>query len=373
MIFDELPEDVALMQRMVRDFAAEKIAPLAREMDNDARFPDALQAQLAELGLFGVVIDAAYGGAGGGALMMSAVIEEISRQDGATALILAANALCTTHISIAGNDSQKQAYLPNLANGLGAWCLTEPNGGSDAGGMRTTAVMDGDEWILRGEKQFITNAKSASTLVVIAKTNYGPTAFVVVKEGVSGLTVGSHEDKMGMRASETCSVSFDNVAVPHDCLLGKPGDGFRDAMRVLDRGRVTIGALSVGLARGAYEESLRYAHERRTFGTEIFNHQAVQFMLADMSVGIEAARLLVRKAATTIDEGRRATLLSAQAKLFASELAVRATTDAVQIHGGYGYLKDYPVERMFRDAKLCEIGEGTSQINRIVIAKNLLR
>ena len=373
-MFDDLPEDLVLLQKTVRDFATEEIAPHAREWDRDAKFPDVLPLKLMDLGLLGVVIDEEYGGSGGGSLMMSVVTEEIARRDGATALFLAAHALCATHISIAGNAKQKQICLPALAaTHIGAWCLTESSGGSDAKTMRTTAVAnDKSEWVLDGEKQFITNAASANFFVIMAKTAAGPTAFVMGRPTDATLSIGKHEDKMGMRASETCSVVLCGVTVSHDCVLGREGEGFRDAMQVLDRGRVTIAALAVGLARGAYEESLQYAQERRAFGKSIFNHQAVQFMLSDMATEIEAARLLVRKAAMAIDSGKQsATLLAAQAKLFASEVAARATTNAVQIHGGYGYLKDYPVERMFRDAKLCEIGEGTSQIQRLVIARHL--
>ena len=372
-MFDDLPEDLVSLQRTVREFATKEIAPHAREWDRDAKFPDVLPLKLMNLGLLGVVIDEEYGGSGGGSLMMSVVTEEIARRDGATALFLAAHALCATHLSIAGNEDQKRAYLPGLATGhIGAWCLTEPNGGSDAKAMRTTAAVNDGEWTINGEKQFITNAASAGIFIVMAKAVSGPTAFVVPRSEVSGLTVSRHEDKLGMRAAECCPVVFNGVAIPHNCVLGREGEGFRVAMQVLDRGRVTIAALAVGLARGAYEESLQYAKERkRSIGGSIFNHQAIQFMLADMATEIEAARLLVRKAATAIDGGKRATLLAAQAKLFASEVAARATTNAVQIHGGYGYLKDYPVERMFRDAKLCEIGEGTSQIQRLVIARHL--
>ena len=372
-MFDDLSEDLVLLQKTVREFATEEIAPNARDWDRDAKLPDSLLSKLTELGLMGAVIDEAFGGAGGGSLMMSVVTEEIARRDGATALFLAAHALCATHLSIAGNKDQKRAYLPGLAAGhIGAWCLTEPSGGSDAKSMRTTAAVNDGEWTIDGEKQFITNAASAGIFVVMAKAVSGPTAFVVPRSEVSGLTVGRHEDKLGVRAAECCPVVFNGVVVPHECVLGRAGDGFSGAMEVLDRGRVTIAAMATGLARGAYEESLRYAQEeRKSFGKPIFDHQAIQFMLADMATEIEAARLLVRKAATAIDSGKKATLLAAQAKLFASEVAARATTNAVQIHGGYGYLKDYPVERMFRDAKLCEIGEGTSQIQRLVIARNL--
>lgn len=372
-MFDDLPEDLVSLQKTVREFATKEIAPHAREWDRDAKFPDVLPLKLMNLGLLGVVIDEEYGGSGGGSLMMSVVIEEIARRDGATALFLAAHALCATHISIAGNATQKQLYLPALAaTHVGAWCLTEPGGGSDAKAMRATAVFNDGRWKLDGEKQFVTNAASASIFVIMAKAASGTTAFVTPLPLVSGLTVGRHEDKLGVRAAECCPVVLNGFAIPHDCVLGREGEGFRVAMQVLDRGRVTIAALAVGLARGAYEESLQYAKERkRSIGGSIFNHQAIQFMLADMATEIEAARLLVRKAATAIDGGDRATLLAAQAKLFASEVAARATTNAVQIHGGYGYLKDYPVERMFRDAKLCEIGEGTSQIQRLVIARNL--
>lgn len=374
-MFDDLPEDLVLLQKTVREFATEEIAPHAREWDRDAKLPGTLLRKLSDLGLLGVVIDEEYGGAGGGSLMMSVVTEEIARRDGATALFLAAHALCATHISIAGNAVQKRDYLPALAAvHIGAWCLTEPSGGSDAKAMRTTATLSDGEWTINGEKQFITNADSARIFVIMAKaTASGITAFVMPRSEVSGLTVGKHEDKLGMRASETCSVVLNGVVVPHDCVLGRSGDGFRSAMQVLDRGRVTIAALAIGLARGAYEESLRYAQERKTktSGKPIFDHQAIQFMLADMATEIEAARLLTRKAAVALDGGKNATLLAAQAKLFASEVAARATTNAVQIHGGYGYLKDYPVERFFRDAKLCEIGEGTSQIQRLVIARHL--
>jgi hypothetical protein len=328
----------------------------------------------------GVFVPHELGGAGTGYLGMTVVIEEIARQCGGTALMIAAhNGLCIGHMLRAASDEQKTKYLPDLASGkaIGAWALTEPGSGSDAAALRTTAVRDGDEWVLNGAKNFITNGHRAKVFVVLARTDAtapkakGVSAFIVERD-TPGFEIGPKEDKMGMRASDTVPLNFDNCRVPAANLLGKPNQGFYDTLAVLERGRITIGALSVGLARGALEESLRYSSEREQFGKPINRHQAIQFMLADMALEIDAARLLVRKAACLQDAGKSTNIESAMAKLYASEMATRACLNAIQIHGGYGYLKDVPVERLMRDAKLCEIGEGSSQIQRMVIARALL-
>lgn len=376
----ELPDDLKMLRDMARKFAAQTIAPNAREWDREGRIPDSVLAKLAELGFLGILAPHDLGGAETSYMGMTVVVEEIARHCGGTALVLAAhNGLCLGHILLAGNDAQKKRYVPNLATGrtIGAWALTEPNSGSDAAALRTTAVQDGDGWVLNGSKNFITNGFRAGVFVVLARTEpaadktKGISAFLVERD-TPGLEIGPKEDKLGMRASDTVPLTFENCRVPGENLLGELNRGFNDTLKVLERGRITIGALSVGLARGALEESLKYAAEREQFGKPLAHHQAIQFMLADMALEIDAARLLVRKAAIRQDEGRSSKLESAMAKLFASEMATRACLHAIQIHGGYGYLKDVPVERYMRDAKLCEIGEGASQIQRMVIARTLL-
>lgn len=376
----ELPEEIVALQEMVRDFAAREIRPFARDWDRDQHLPDELVAKMAAIGLLGPMIPTEYGGAGLGYLANSVIMEEIARQDGGAALMLAAhNGLCIAHMLVAGaNDEQKAKYYPKLASGeyVGAWGLTEPGCGSDAVAMRTRAVADGDGWRITGHKQFITNGMRASVYVITALTDpkggpKGISAFIV-ERGAEGFSVGRKEDKLGMRCSDTVTLNLENVYVGPEALLGEFGRGYVDAMKVLERGRVGIGALSVGLARGALEESLSYARQREAFGKPLIEQQAIQFMLADMATSIDAARLLVREAAVTLDEGRSDRIKSSIAKLFASEIATKACLDAIQIHGGYGYTKDIPVERYMRDAKLCEIGEGSSQIQRIIIARELL-
>jgi alkylation response protein AidB-like acyl-CoA dehydrogenase len=376
----ELPDDLKMLRDMARKFAAQTIAPNARDWDREGKIPDSVIAKLAELGFMGILAPHDLAGAEVSYLGMTVIIEEIARHCGGTALVLAAhNGLCLGHILFAGNDAQKKRFVPDLASGrmLGAWALTEPNSGSDAAALRTTAVRDGGDWVLNGSKNFITNGFRAGVYVVLARTDpaaesaKGISAFILERE-TPGLEIGPKEDKLGMRASDTVPLNFENCRVPNDNLLGQINHGFIDTLKVLERGRITIGALSVGLARGALEESLKYASEREQFGKPLAHHQAIQFMLADMAMEIDAARLLVRNAAIRQDQGRSSKLESSMAKLFASEMATRASMNAIQIHGGYGYLKDVPVERYMRDAKLCEIGEGASQIQRLIIARTLL-
>jgi len=375
----ELSDDLIALQDMARRFAADHIAPNARKWDREADIPRELVAKLAELGFLGLFIPTEYGGAGLGDLAGTVVMEEIARHCGATALMLDAhNALCSAHLLIGANDEQKAKYLPPLARGeyLGAWALSEPGCGSDVAALTTTAVPDGNEWVLNGSKQWITNGHYARVYVVMAKTTpeggpKGISAFIVERD-TPGFSIGQKEDKMGMRGSDTVGLTFDHARVPKDNLCGEFNGGFRDAMRVLERGRITIAALSVGLARGALEESLAYAKQRFAFGKPIFEQQSIQFMLADMAMEIDAGRLLTRKAAILSDMGEPSNIDASIAKLFTSEMATRACLNAIQIHGGMGYTKEVPVERYLRDAKLCEIGEGTSQVQRIIIAKHLL-
>jgi alkylation response protein AidB-like acyl-CoA dehydrogenase len=375
----DLPEDVIAVRDMARKFAAEYLAPNARQWDAEMAFPDELFDKLGALGFLGALIPTAYGGSGLSYLQFSAVIEELARHCGATALMVAAhNGLASAHINLAGNEEQKKKYLPTLASGgyLGAWCLTEPGCGSDAANMTTTAVRRGDEWVINGAKQFITSGSRAGVYVVICMTEpekkaKGVSAFLV-ERGNPGLEIGPKEDKFGMRASDTVSLTFEDCRVPDTAMCGEYNKGFADAMKVLERGRITIGTLSTGLARGALEEALAYAKQRHSFGKPLIEHQAIQFMLADMATEIDAARLLVRKAAAAMDETGKANFEASVCKLFASEIATKACLNAIQIAGGYGYTKDMPMERYMRDAKLCEIGEGSSQIQRLVIARHLL-
>jgi len=379
MSFD-LPEDVIALRDVVRDFAANEIRPYAREWDRDQHFPDEFVTKVAELGLLGIMVPPEYNGAGLNYLANSVIVEEIARQDGGVALFIAAhNGLCISHLLIAANDEQKKKYLPKLATGeyIGAWGLTEPGCGSDAAAMRTRAVKDGNGWRITGHKMFITNGARAQVFVVMAMTDpekgpNGASAFIV-ERGAEGFTVGPKEDKMGIRSSDTAPLDFENCYVGPEALVGDLGHGYKDALAVLERGRVGIGAMSVGLARGALEEAVAYANEREAFGKPIARLQAISFMLADMATEVEAARLLVRDAALALDAGSRERIKACVAKLFASEIATQVALKAIQIHGGYGYTKDFPVERYMRDAKLCEIGEGSSQIQRIVIARELLK
>jgi alkylation response protein AidB-like acyl-CoA dehydrogenase len=398
----ELPEEVAALREVVRKFAAERIRPFAREWDREQRVPDELVAELGQLGLLGLLTPEEYGGSRSpdhGYLTNAVVMEEIARQDGGVALLLAAhNGLCLSHLNLSATAGQMQRYLPQLARGdwLGAWGLTEPGSGSDAVALQTRAERDGDGWRLHGNKMFITNGARAHVFVIMARTDPGKGAkgisAFLVERGDGGFSVGHKEDKLGMRSSDTVPLDLDNVYCGPEDLIGELNMGYVDALRVLERGRVGIAALSVGLARGCLEEAISYANGRIAFGKPIAQQQAIQFMLADMATELEAARLLVWEAADALDR-REATLreipsgertervteLDAEirhaacvAKLFASEMATRAGLKAIQIHGGYGYTKDLPVERYMRDAKLCEIGEGSSEVQRILIARHLL-
>jgi alkylation response protein AidB-like acyl-CoA dehydrogenase len=375
----DLPEDLVALKDMAAKFAAEEIAPNARDWDREANIPGEVVAKLAELGFMGIFVPEDYGGAGLGDLGATVIMEEIARHCGGTALMLDAhNALCCAHFLIAANETQKAKYLPKLASGewLGAWALSEPGCGSDVAAVTCTAEQDGDAWVLNGTKQWTTNGHYAKVFVVMAKTTpeggpKGISAFIVERD-TPGLSTGPKEDKMGMRASDTVEVRLEDTRIPKENLCGKLNDAFVDAMKVLDRGRITIAAMSVGLARGALEEAIAYAKQRVAFGKPIFEHQSIQFMLADMAMEIDAGRLLAQKAALLSDAGKPHTYEASIAKTFCSEMATRACLNAIQIHGGTGYTKEVPVERYMRDAKLCEIGEGSSQIQRIIIARHHL-
>jgi hypothetical protein len=372
-------EEQELLRRTVREFAEAEIRPHVMEWDEAQQFPMDLLPKLAALGLTGVQFPEDFGGAGLSAVDYCICIEELARVCPAIALSVAAhNGLCSAHIATFGTEEQKRRFLPRLVRGevLGAWGLTEAGAGSDAAGMRTTAVRQGQCWVLNGAKTFITHGRIGGVMVVIAitdrtKGHRGISAFIV-EHGTSGMTAGKKENKLGMRASDTSEVIFDNCRVPEDQLLGEEGQGFINTLQVLDGGRIGIAALSVGLAQGAYEAALKYAKERRQFGQPIGEFQAIQWKLADNATRIEAARLLTYRAAYLRDQGARTTRESSIAKLFASETAVKAADDSVQIHGGYGFVKDYPAEKYFRDVKLLTIGEGTSEIQRLVIARQLL-
>jgi alkylation response protein AidB-like acyl-CoA dehydrogenase len=372
-------EEQELLRRTVREFAESEIGPHVMEWDEAQKFSDDLLPKLAALGLAGVQFPEEYGGAALSAVDYCICIEELARVCPAVALSVAAhNGLCSAHISTFGSGEQKKQYLPRLVRGdvWGAWGLTEAGAGSDAAGMRTTAVRQGDCWTINGAKTFITHGRIGGVMVVIAVTDRtkghrGISAFIV-ERGTSGMSAGKKENKLGMRASDTSEVIFDNCRVPLGHLLGEEGQGFINTLQVLDGGRIGIAALSVGLAQGAYEAALNYAKERRQFGQPIAGFQAIQWKLADNATRIEAARLLTYRAAYLRDQGARTTRESSTAKLFASEVAVKAADDCVQIHGGYGFVKDYPAEKFFRDVKLLTIGEGTSEIQRLVIARQLL-
>jgi alkylation response protein AidB-like acyl-CoA dehydrogenase len=372
-------EEQELLRRTVREFAAAEIAPHVMEWDEAQQFSPDLLPKLAALGLAGVQFPEEYGGAALSAVDYCICIEELARVCPSVALSVAAhNGLCSAHIGTFGTAAQKAEFLPRLVRGdvWGAWGLTEAGAGSDAAGMRTTGVRDGDAWVLNGAKTFITHGRIGGVMVVIAvtdraKSHRGISAFIV-ERGTPGMSAGKKENKLGMRASDTSEVLFDNCRVPADHLLGEEGQGFINTLQVLDGGRIGIAALSVGLAQGAYDAALGYARERRQFGQAIAEFQAIQWKLADTATRIEAARLLTYRAAYLRDQGARTTRESSTAKLFASEVAVKAADDCVQIHGGYGFVKDYPAEKFFRDVKLLTIGEGTSEIQRLVIARQLL-
>jgi alkylation response protein AidB-like acyl-CoA dehydrogenase len=374
-----LTDEQQLLRQTVREFAEAEIRPHVREWDDAQHFPSELVPKLAALGLMGVQFPETYGGAAMSAIDYCICIEELARVDPSVSLSVAAhNGLGPAHIAMFGTEEQKQKWLVPLARGekLGAWGLTEPNAGSDAAATRTTATREGECWVLNGAKTFITHGASADVMVVMAATDRsrgakGISAFVV-ERGTPGFLAGRKEDKLGMRASETTEVRFEQCRIPLSHLLGEEGQGFINALQVLDAGRIGIAALSVGLAQGAFEAARSYALARRQFGQAIASFQAIQWKLADVATRIEAARLLTYRAAYLKDRGRRTTLESAMAKLYASETAVRAAEESVQIHGGYGFVKDYPAEKYFRDVKLTTIGEGTSEIQRLVIARQLL-
>jgi len=372
----ELTQQVA---QTAKDFALQYIKPHLMEWDESQEFPVHIFKELGKLGMMGVLVPEAYGGAGLSYHEYNAIIQEISQVCGSIGLSVAAhNSLCTNHILTFGNEEQKQKYLPKLATAehIGAWGLTEPNTGSDAGNMKTTAVRDGDGWILNGTKSWITHGKSGDIAVVITRTGEpraknNSTAFIV-ERGMQGFMAGKKENKLGMRASETCEMIFDNCRISDAQRLGEVGDGFKQAMKILDGGRLSIAALSVGIAKGAYNASLQYSKERYQFDQPISSFQGISFKLADMATEIAAADLLLSSACDMKERGEKVTLSGAMAKYYGSEVAVRVSTDAVQIFGGYGYTKDFPVEKFYRDSKLCTIGEGTSEIQKLVIAREIL-
>ena len=376
----EQTENQQMIAEMVRDFAAREITPNVMKWDEAQTFPKELFHKMGELGLMGVLVPQEYGGSGFGYFEYMTAIVEVAKVCGSIGLSVAAhNSLCTGHILAFGNEEQKKKYLPKLASGewIGAWGLTETGTGSDAGGMATTAVRYGDEWVLNGSKNFITHAISGEVAVVIVRTDekgdsHGMTAFIVEK-GTPGFTSGNKENKLGMRASETACLFFDNCRIPHANMLGKEGEGFIQAMKILDGGRISIASLSVGIAKGAYEAALKYSKEREQFGKPISQFQAIGFKLADMATQIECAELLTLQSAYLKNEGKPVTRESAMAKYHASEVSVAVANDAVQIFGGYGYTKDFPAEKFYRDAKLCTIGEGTSEIQKLVISRQILK
>lgn len=373
----ELTDQVA---QTARDFARQHILPYVMKWDESQEFPVEVFKELGKLGMMGVLVPEKYGGAGLGYYEYKSIIEEIAKVCGSIGLSLAAhNSLCTGHILAFGNEEQKQKYLPKLATAewIGAWGLTEPNTGSDAGNMQTTAVRDGDHWILNGTKSWITHGRSGDIAVVIARTGEpraknNATAFVV-ERGTAGFSGGKKENKLGMRASETAEMIFDQCRIPDSQRLGEIGEGFKQSLKVLDGGRISIASLALGIAKGAYEASVQYSKERYQFDQPISNFQAISFKLADMATEIAAAELLILQACDLKERGEPMTKVSAMAKYYASEVSVRVATDAVQIFGGYGYTKDFPVEKHYRDAKLCTIGEGTSEIQKLVISREVLK
>ena len=376
----ELEEETSILKETIREFAERELAPHVMEWDEAQRFPMEIIPKLADLGLMGCILPPELGGSGLSYPEYVIAIEEVSRVDGSIGLFLAAhNSLCANHIFLSGSKEQRERFVPALAGGarIGAWALTEPGSGSDACSARTSAVRVGDEYVLNGSKAFITNASIGDIFVVLAVTNreaqkHGISAFII-ERGTPGFSVGRKENKLGMRASDTASLVLEDCRVAAANLLGEEGQGFVDALRVLEGGRISIAALAVGMAMGAYGQSVRYARERKQFGKPIAEFQAIQFKLADMATEIEAAHLLTLNAAELKQKGNRTTMESSIAKLFSGEVAVRVANEAVQIHGGYGFIKDFPVEKFYRDVKICTIGEGTSEMQRIVIAKQILR
>jgi alkylation response protein AidB-like acyl-CoA dehydrogenase len=379
MDFEYTSEQINL-RKAVREFAEAEIAPYVMEWDEAQTFPMEVVRKLGELGYMGAIFPEDLGGGGLGYIEYSIIIEELSRVDGSVGIIVAAHtSLCSNHIYKMGSDEQRRRYIPRLATGewLGCWSLTEPEAGSDAAGTRTTANLENGCWVLEGAKTFTTNAHFANVCVAMAVTDraaaqHGISAFII-EQGTPGFRPGKKENKLGLRASATGEVIFENCRIPRTQLLGKRGEGFVDSLKVLDGGRISIAALAIGMAQGAYDAALRYSKLRRQFSRPISEFQAIQYKLVDMATAIDAARLLNYRAAAMMDRGQRVTKESAMAKLFASEAAVRIADQAVQIHGGYGFIKDYPVEKFYRDVKLCTIGEGTSEIQRLVIARQLLK
>lgn len=375
----DFTEEQKAIQEAVRDLAVNTIKPVVMEYDESQAFPFDIVKELAGMGCMGILVPEEYGGSGLGYTEYALIIEELAKVDPSVALTVAAhNGLCTNHILMHGNEEQKRKYLPKLASGefIGAWGLTEPVSGSDAAAMLTTAVKDGNEWVLNGSKTFITHGGVGHVAVIMAVTDKskhsrGISAFIVEK-GIPGFIVSKKENKLGMRSSDTCQLTFDNCRVHAENLIGIEGEGFKQAMKILEGGRISIAALSVGLAEGALQESLKYSGERHQFGKPINAFQGIQFKFADMATEIEAARLMTFKAATIKDSGKPLGNIAAMAKLFASEVAERCSNQAVQIFGGYGFIKDFPVEKFYRDVKLLTIGEGTSEVQRIVISRTLL-
>ncbi|MGD0269987.1 MAG: acyl-CoA dehydrogenase family protein [Candidatus Sulfotelmatobacter sp.] len=376
----QLSDEQQQLKKTVREFAELEILPNVMKWDEACEFPLTTIKELGKLGLLGTVFPPEYAGAGMGYVEYVIAIEELSRVDGSVGIIVAAHtSLCSNHIFLAGDEAQKKKYVSKLATGdfIGAWGLTEPSSGSDAGSARMTAKRRGNSWVLNGTKTFCTNGHYADVMVVIAVTDraaktHGLSAFIVDKD-TKGFRPGKKENKLGLRASDTAEMIFEDCVIPAENLLGKEGDGFIDAMRVLDGGRISIAALSLGMAQGAYEAALNYSKERKQFGKAIGEFQAIQWKLADMATEIDAARLLTMRAASMKDAGMKTTLESSMAKLYSSEVAVRCANEGVQIHGGYGFIKDYPAEKYYRDVKPCTIGEGTSEIQRLVIARQLLK
>lgn len=371
-------ESQLMIAEAAKEFAEKYIRPHVMQWDESQTFPIEVFKKAGELGFMGILVPEIYGGSGLNYHDYIVILDEISKVDPSIGLSIAAhNSLCTNHILSFGNEQQKQQWLPKLASGqwIGAWGITEHNTGSDSGGMATTAVKDGDEWVLNGAKNFITHGLSAELAVVIARTGekgdkHGISAFAV-ERGTAGFSAGKKENKLGMRASETAEMIFQDCRIPDANRLGEVGDGFIQAMKILDSGRISIGALALGIARGAYEASLKYAKERMQFGKRLIDLQAIGFKLADMATEIEASELLLHKAAYLRNKGERVTLAGAMAKMYASEVCVRVATEAIQIHGGYGLTKDFPVEKFFRDSKLCTIGEGTTEIQKLVISRQI--
>ncbi|HEY6350461.1 MAG TPA: acyl-CoA dehydrogenase [Candidatus Angelobacter sp.] len=376
----QLTDEQMQLRKSIREFAEREIAPHVMEWDEACHYPLKIIKELGRMGAMGILFPAEYGGAGLGYVEYVIAMEELSRVDGSVGITVAAhNSLCTNHIFEHGNEEQKRKYVPKLATGefIGAWGLTEPGSGSDAGGARMSATRKDGGWVLNGTKTFITNGHHADVIVVIAVTDktahtHGLSAFVLEK-GTRGFRPGKKENKLGLRASDTSELIFEDCRLPKEALLGKEGDGFVDSMRVLDGGRISIAALGLGMAQGAYDAALKYSKQRKQFGKSISDFQAIQWKLADMATEIDAARLLTMRAASMKDAGHKTTLESSMAKLYAGEVAVKCANECVQIHGGYGFIKDYPAEKFYRDVKLCTIGEGTSEIQRLVIARQILK